>query len=58
VDLVFSPGGMHAERKNLGIIRSRFVQPIGAYSGTVRLGDGSIELEAMPGVVEDQDVLW
>ena len=58
VDLVFSPGGMHAERKNLGIIRSRFVQPVGTYSGTVRLGDRSIELEAMPGVVEDQDVLW
>jgi len=58
VDLVFSPGGMHAERKNLGIIRSRFVQPVGTYSGTVRLGDRSIEHEAMPGVVEDQDVLW
>ncbi|HEY2509752.1 MAG TPA: DUF2804 family protein, partial [Polyangiaceae bacterium] len=32
-DLKFLPGGMHAEQKNLGVVASRFVQPVGVYSG-------------------------
>jgi hypothetical protein len=59
VDLVFSPGGMHAEDKNFGIVRSHFVQPAGVYSGTIRLPDRApLELEGVLGVTEDQDVVW
>jgi hypothetical protein len=84
VDLRFSPGAIHAETKDLGVIRSRFVQPVGTYEGTVRLGNGRsgngasgngpsgngpsgngwdtkrpvVEVQAMLGVAEDQDVLW
>ena len=59
VDLVFSPDGLHAETTNLGVIASSFVQPVGSFSGTVRARDGrTLELARLPGVVEDQDVLW
>jgi hypothetical protein len=61
VDLLFSPGAVHAETKSLGIVRSRFLQSVGTYEGTVRLGDRPdrpLEVEAMLGVAEDQDVLW
>jgi hypothetical protein len=58
VDLRFKPGGMHAEQKNLGVVASRFVQPAGVYSGTLRVGGRELELEGVLGVTEDQDVLW
>ncbi|MEZ4452671.1 MAG: DUF2804 domain-containing protein [Nannocystaceae bacterium] len=59
LDLSFEPGGMHAERKNLGLIASTFLQPVGRYRGTLRLpGRGPIELDGVPGVVEHQDVRW
>jgi hypothetical protein len=58
VDLAFSPGAVHAETRNLGIIRSRFVQPVGTFAGIVRLPGRAVELDAMLGVTEDQDVLW
>jgi hypothetical protein len=59
VDLRFTPGGMHADRTNLGVIRSRFLQPVGVYSGVIRAPDGrALELDGVLGVVEDQDVLW
>jgi hypothetical protein len=58
VDLAFSPRAVHAETRNLGIIRSRFVQPVGTFAGTVQLPGRKVELGAMLGVTEDQDVLW
>lgn len=58
VDLVFEPGGIHSERRNLGIVRSRFLHPVGAYSGTVRAGDRTVQLAGVQGVAEDQDVVW
>jgi hypothetical protein len=33
VDLRFTPGGMHADRSNLGLVRARFLQPVGATRG-------------------------
>jgi Protein of unknown function (DUF2804) len=38
VDLRFKPGAMHSDHKNLGLVASRFVQPVGVYAGTMRLG--------------------
>jgi hypothetical protein len=59
VDLRFSPGGMHSDRTNLGVVASRFVQPAGVFAGTIRVeGRAPIELDGVLGVTEDQDVLW
>ncbi len=59
VDLRFTPGGMHSEDKNLGLVVSKFVQPVGTFSGTLHLpGRDTIELDRVLGVVEDQDVTW
>lgn len=58
IDLVFTPGAMHVQNTNLGIVRSRFVQPVGTFSGTLRAGDRDLVLRDVPGVVEDQDTYW
>lgn len=59
VDLRFEPGDLHAEERNYKLIASRFIQPAGSYTGTIRLpGRDPIELDRVLGVVEDQDVLW
>lgn len=58
VDLRFYPGGMHAESTDLKIVRSKFVQPVGKYEGTIKVGDKTYEIDRALGVAEDQDVLW
>lgn len=58
VDLVFHPLTVHKESLNLGLVRSSFIQPSGHYTGTIRVGDDLLEIDALPGVIEDQDVLW
>jgi hypothetical protein len=57
-DLRFKPGGMHSEAKNLGLIQSHFVQPVGTYAGKLRVGGKELTLDGVLGVTEDQDVLW
>lgn len=58
VDLSFIPLAIHRERLNLGAIRSRFLQPTGHFSGTITVAGQSITVTDLPGVVEDQDVVW
>lgn len=59
VDLRFVPGAAHSDHTNLGVLVSRFVQPVGTYSGTIRAPDGRVlELDGVLGVTEDQDMLW
>lgn len=59
VDVTFEPGGLHAESKDLVLVKSRFVQPVGTFRGRIAIpGAAPLEVEAVPGVVEDQDVLW
>ncbi len=59
VDLRFEPGAIHQEHKNFGVITSRFIQPVGCFSGTIRVpGRDPLVLARALGVVEDQDVLW
>ena len=59
VDLRFVPGAMHSERTNLGILATRFVQPVGTYSGRLRVeGHGELTLDQVLGVAEDQEVRW
>lgn len=56
--LSFSPGAAHIEKKNLLVVRSRFIQPVGTFSGTIGLGSRKVSVSHALGVVEDQDVLW
>lgn len=58
LDLRFSSAGMHAEEKNLAVVRSHFVQVGGVFSGTVRALGRDIAIERLPGVTEDQRVAW
>jgi hypothetical protein len=58
IDLTFEPGAIHAQTTQLVIVRSRFVQPVGSFTGTIRVRGRDIRLEGLPGVVEDQDTLW
>jgi len=43
---------------NLGVVRSRFLQPVGEFRGTLALAGQTVSLDGLPGVVENQDVLW
>jgi hypothetical protein len=58
LDMAFAPAGMHAEDKDLGLLVSRFVQPCGAYRGTMQVGGKRLTLERALGVTEDQFVVW
>lgn len=58
VDLAFAPGGVHAEHRDLGLVRARFVQPVGTFDGTIQVAGRTLVLDRVPGVVEDQDVVW
>ncbi len=57
-DLTFTPRAVHDEALDLGLVRSRFVQPIGSFRGTIRRGDETLRIAHAMGVVEDQDVRW
>lgn len=57
--LDFAPQAMHREDQRLGLISSRFAQVAGHFRGTIALPDRApLELDGVPGVVEDQDMLW
>lgn len=58
IDLRFAGKGMHAEARNLAVVRSRFAQVAGSFTGTVRIGGVDHALENLPGVTEDQYVVW
>lgn len=59
LELNFRGDAMHTEQMNLGVIRSRFVQPLGVFSGSIsRSTRGPITVDQLAGVVESQDVLW
>jgi hypothetical protein len=58
IDLTFDVGAVHAQHTNLLVVRSHFLQPVGAFTGTLRIGDRDVELDSVLGVVEDQDVVW
>ncbi len=58
VDLTFDVIGVHEEHRNLGVVKSMFVQPIGLFTGTIRVEGTTYLVENLPGVTEDQDVTW
>lgn len=58
LDLSFKPLAAHRELRDLKLVKSRFEQPIGLWSGTLTLGGQRYRFEDAAGVAEDQDVLW
>lgn len=58
VDLRFTLAGLHAQRTRLGLVRSDFIQALGTFDGSVRIGAREVRVAGFPGVVEHQDVLW
>lgn len=58
LELDFDAFAVHEQRTNLGWVRTRFLQPVGTFRGVIQVGGRDVELEGVPGVVEDQDVLW
>ncbi|MCP3165233.1 DUF2804 domain-containing protein [Myxococcus qinghaiensis] len=58
VNLRFQPFYVHREERNLRLIISHFAQPVGFFEGTVTVGGQTLQLSNVPGVTEDQDMLW
>ena len=60
LDLQFTPEGLRREDKNLLIAASKYVQPIGAFSGWVKPHPGApaIAVQALAGVTEDHRSRW
>ncbi|HZW88251.1 MAG TPA: DUF2804 domain-containing protein, partial [Myxococcaceae bacterium] len=58
VQITFRPLGAHRDVRDLGLLRSRFVQPIGFFAGTLRFRGRELAVTELPGVTEDQDMLW
>lgn len=58
VTLRFQPLHVHSEIRDFKLVRSRFLQPLGLFSGTIRVGDRVLEVRELGGVTEDQDILW
>jgi len=58
IDLAFRPGGVHEQHTNLLVVKSRFVQPVGTFRGTLQVAGREVAVDGLPGVVEDQDVVW
>lgn len=57
-DLRFQPRDLHAEAVDVGVVRSKFVQALGTFEGTVRRGSRTHRISNVLGITEDQDVRW
>jgi hypothetical protein len=58
VDLLFRPLYVHREDHDFKVVVSHFAQPLGLFEGTVRVDGHTYSLSGVPGVTEDQDMLW
>jgi hypothetical protein len=59
VVLRFTPVAARSENRDLGLVASRYVQPIGTLAGTIRNGDGQeLVIEGVPAVTEDHAARW
>lgn len=58
VQLEFTPQCARQQDVNLGLIRSRFIQPFGHFDGTVQVGQERLDVRHAFGVVEDHLALW
>jgi hypothetical protein len=58
VQLTFRPIGAHREARDLKLVTSWFIQPVGVFEGLITIDGRSYPVENLPGVTEDQDILW
>lgn len=60
LDLDFQPEGARGERRNLGLVASRYVQPVGTFSGHVKASAGAAPrpVHGLLGVTEDHSSRW
>ncbi|MBX5484854.1 MAG: DUF2804 domain-containing protein [Myxococcaceae bacterium] len=58
LSLSFQPLHLHREERDYKVVRSHFVQPLGLFSGTLRIDGRAVIIEDVGGVTEDQDILW
>ena len=58
VALHFQPVHTHCDERDFKIVRSRFLQPLGVFSGTVRVSGREVEIRGLGGVTEDQEIVW
>ena len=59
VDLLFTPEGIRSADDNFGIIKSRFFQPCGRFSGSIESRTGAkLTLDEVGGVVEEHFAKW
>jgi len=58
LSLRFLPVHAHREERDYKIVKSHFVQPLGWFEGEIAIDDKVVAIERLPGVVEDQDILW
>ena len=60
LDLDFQPEGARGERRNLGLVASRYVQPVGTFSGHVKPAPGAAPrpVHELLGVTEDHSSRW
>jgi hypothetical protein len=58
VRLRFEPLAAHNEYLDFKALRSLFIQPMGHFSGEIDVDGRTYVLDRIPGVAEDQDVLW
>lgn len=60
LDLDFQPEGARGERRNLGLVASRYVQPVGTFSGYVKPAPGADPrpVHDLLGVTEDHSSRW
>lgn len=58
IDLRFEPGAVHAQNRDMLLVKSRFLQPAGRFRGRIRAGGVDLGELDLLGVTEDQDVTW
>ncbi|MBW2608017.1 MAG: DUF2804 domain-containing protein [Deltaproteobacteria bacterium] len=59
INLRFKPEGIRRANDNLGIIKSKFIQPCGSFEGSIKTQDNlCIHLSSVGGVVEEHFAKW
>lgn len=58
VQLTFRPIALHREVRDLKLVKSWFIQPVGLFEGLITIDGRTQRVENLPGVAEDQDILW
>jgi|GEM_PF-142034 len=59
VELTFLPEGLRSQDTDLQIVKSRYLQPFGTFSGHVTSGSGErLRIDALAGVTEDHSARW